>query len=166
MAIETVNVRKVLEAYGEKIVAALKKALPRDRDASGNLRDSISFTVKPDGLSYKFQLNIADYYKWVDKGRRPGKMPPVSEIIKWTASRQGIFQRGRLVQKKGRLKQVSSQLKLSTNAAWAIARSIQKHGTRGTHFYRNTVPPLMDELASALAKAIQQDVLVELQKHK
>src|SRR5437868_11915315 len=116
MAIETIHVQSLLKEYGEKIVAALQKALPKD-DASGRLRQSISFTLKPQGLAYKLELNIADYYQWVDKGRRPGKMPPVKDIIKWTTVRGGIFQKGKVSKnKKGRIREISSQLKLTENA--------------------------------------------------
>lgn len=163
MAIETIHVQNLLNDYGEKIVAALKKILPKESDASGSLRQSINFTIKPQGLTYKLQLNIADYYQWVDKGRRPGKMPPVKEIVKWTTARGGIFQKGKVSKgKKGRIKQISSQLRLSENAGWAIARSIAKKGTRGTNFISGTVPPWLEELKKEIPRALKQDVLIEL----
>jgi hypothetical protein len=90
-------------------------------------------------------------------------MPPVKDIIKWTAARGGIFQRNKISKsKKGRIRQVSNQLKLSQNAGWAIARSIAKKGTKGTNFFSDTVPSWLEELKKEIPNALKQDVLIEL----
>src|SRR6476469_3867445 len=108
MGIKTINVNSLLQKHGQEIVDQLGKALPKSSDATRTLRQSIRFTVKPSGMAYNFQLILADYYEWVDKGRKAGKMPPVDEIVKWTAAKRSIFKQSKLPGRKGKLKQVSN----------------------------------------------------------
>lgn len=168
MAIEikTVNVQAYLEEAGKAIVDALGKALPDTSDATGALRKSIRFTIQPRGLVYHFELRLADYYEYVDKGRKAGKMPPVSSIIKWIADKKFVMKNNKLQRKTqgGKLKKVSENLNLTTKIAWAIAKKISKHGTRGTNFYTPTVDDWIENLKKELPKALKRDVLVEVRE--
>ena len=54
------------------------------KKASGNLINSL----KPMSITYSNNkmnatISIADYWKYVEYGRRPGKFPPVSKILNW-----------------------------------------------------------------------------------
>jgi hypothetical protein len=166
--IKTVNVKAYLEIAGQAIVDALGKTLPREVDASKHLRKSIKFTIKPYGLAYYFDLHLADYYQWVDKGRKPGKMPPVSEIIKWTTNKHLVFDNGKLRRatddKKSKLNLLSKNLSLQTKIAWAIARGIAKHGTKATNFYTPVVDLWIKTLKEELPKAYGKDILITVKE--
>lgn len=51
--------------------------------ASGNLQQSVEFNYKLDGTVFKVVMSIADYYKYLDEGRKPGKFPPIDKIKEW-----------------------------------------------------------------------------------
>jgi len=65
----------------------------------------------PDSIDVKLPY----YSVFVDKGRKPGKMPPVNVIAKW-ANRKGIPN--------------------PNKAAWAIAKSIAKRGIEPRPFLK------------------------------
>lgn len=159
------TVEALLNKQGKDLVSALEKALPRKVDATGSLRDSIRFTITRFGTSYKFELRLADYYEWVDKGRAPGKQPPIADILKWIKDKRFVInKKGQFATKtKGsKLQKISDNLKLSNQLAFAIARKIGKHGTKGNNFYSSTVPQWVEELKKELPKALKRDVLVEV----
>jgi hypothetical protein len=164
--IKTINVKAYLQTAGEALVDALGKALPETADATGALRKSIKFTIKPYGLAYHFELTLKDYYEWVDQGRKAGKMPPVSNIIKWIADKKFVMKNNKLARKTagGKLKKVSDNLSLTTKLAWAIAKKISKTGTKGTHFYSNTVPDWIENLKRELPKAYGRDILISVKE--
>jgi hypothetical protein len=162
--IKTVNVHSLLKQYGKALVDALGKALPREADATKELRESIHFVITPFGLTYRFELKLADYYEYVDKGRRAGKMPPVDSIIKWIADKRFVFNKGKLQRKTAgsKLQKVSDNLQLSTKIAWAISRKISKHGTKGTNFFTPTVNDWLEDLKRELPKSLKRDIIIEL----
>lgn len=163
--IKTVNVKAILEEYGRILQDALATALPRESHATGDLQKSIKFTVKPFGLTYTFTLTMADYWEYVDKGRRPGKMPPVAPLIKWIADKHLIFNNNKIGRgkndKKSKLALISNNFSLQTKLAWAFARGIAKRGTKGTHFFSNTVPDWKERLKVELPKALKRDILIQ-----
>ena len=82
-----------------------KRLAPVDR---GQLRRSLNHEVKASGRDVvgTAGTNLA-YARFVEEGRRPGKMPPVAAIAGW-AARHGI----------------------EPSAAFLIARSIGRRGTK------------------------------------
>lgn len=159
------TVESFLKQSGSELIAALEKALPRTADASGELRNSIRFTINRFGISYHFELRLADYYKWVDEGRKPGKRPPINDILKWIKDKRLVItKQGKLQTKtKGsKLQRISDDATKSRQLAFAISNKIAKKGTKGTNFYSDTVPQWLEELKRELPKALKRDVLVEL----
>lgn len=158
------TVEALLNTYGKQLVTALEKALPRTADATGELRNSIHFVITRFGITYRFELRLADYYKWVDEGRKAGKQPPIADILKWIKDKRFVMNKGKLQTKtKGsKLKNISDDLKLSNQLAFLIARKIGRRGTKGTNFYSSTVPAWVEELKKEIPKALKRDVLVEL----
>jgi hypothetical protein len=164
--IKTVNVGSYLNQAGKVLISALGKALPRTTDATKELRQSIRFTIRPFGLTYTFELYLADYYEYVDKGRRAGKMPPVDSIIKWIADKRFVFNKGKLQRNtaNSKLVKVSDNLSLSKKIGWAIARKIAREGTKGNQFYSSTVPPWVENLKKELPKILKRDILIEIRE--
>ena len=80
------NLQNALDKFIEDFVAEYKSLLIRDnKKASGNLIKSIK------GLDITFESNkavgyisLADYWKYVEYGRKPGgKFPPFNKILNW-----------------------------------------------------------------------------------
>lgn len=164
--IKTLNVKSYLQQVGKILIDALGKALPRTSDATSKLRESIRFTIRPFGMTYHFELYLADYYEYVDKGRKAGKMPPVDDIIKWIADKRFVFNKGKLQRKTAgsKLVKISDNLSLSKKLGWAIAKKIAKHGTKGNDFYSSTVPPWIEVLKRELPAIFKRDILIEVRE--
>lgn len=80
-----------------------------------------------------FETQLPDYAVYVDRGRRPGKQPPVKSLVAW------CVQHG------------------MRGAEFAIARNIGKHGIRPTNF---TTP--LQRMLSLLNGALKQSIAVDV----
>jgi hypothetical protein len=106
------------------IIEKLKQSVrEKGVKATGNLLQSIRVDfpiVTPSGVS--IGIEMADYYQWVEDGRRKGKRPPIMAIEQWISAK-GIQVR----QSKGESKQ--SVLERRKSMAEAIAKKIASKGT-------------------------------------
>lgn len=79
------NLQNALNIFINDFIDTYKQLLIRDgKKASGNLINSL----KPMSITYSSNkmnatISIADYWKYVEYGRRPGKFPPVDKILNW-----------------------------------------------------------------------------------
>jgi hypothetical protein len=82
-----------------------------DKIASGNLYNSIQSNFDPE--TQVLNIEMAYYWFWVNRGRKPSdKMPPIEPIKRWAKIRG-----------------------LDENMAWGIAKNIQKFGYNGSQFF-------------------------------
>lgn len=154
------SVTATVERWFQTFIDATKKNLDQDgSNASDKLSQSIRFNTKIFGFEYSFLLIMEDYYKFVDEGRKPGKMPPVSEIKKW------IIQKGLITRSQSRR---SPNIQKEVNSlAFIIARKISKKGKKGTHFYSKVVnQKSLDELKKDVSRALKKDVEIEIMEIK
>lgn len=129
-----------------------------DKVATGQLLNSLTATVMPDGQGgFNLVITYMDYFKYVNLGRRPGRgLVPIPALLNWIKVRgiKGRNKRGRFI----------SNLSL----AFAIQRNIFKFGIRPTNIYdkaydsfeallENPPAEFQDEYNS-LYEAIGQDV--------
>ena len=129
-----------------------------DKYASGNLYNSLTATVMPNGDDFELVITYADYFKYVNQGRRANvKKVPLTALLQWIAIR-GI--RGR--DKKGR---DMSNLSM----AFAIQKNIFKYGIRPANIYDKGLdsleeifqnpPPELQQAYTDLYAAIENDVV-------
>lgn len=88
------SIESFSDEYGELLVKNLKRSLVDEgKYNTGTLVDTMYYDVKvnEDGKSV-INITAEDYLRYVDKGRRPGRFPPIRKISKW-ASSKGISQR-------------------------------------------------------------------------
>ena len=91
--------------------------------ATGNLTQSIQAgfpSVTPSGIT--IAIEMADYYQWVEDGRRKGKRPPIMAIEQWISAK-GIQVR------QSKKQSGQSVLEMRKSLAIAIARKIHSKGT-------------------------------------
>ncbi len=107
--------------------------------ATGRLYNSIGWKVINKGTSYaELEVSYSDYGDYIQYGRPPGgKLPPVSVIAKW-AKLKGLAPKGKK----------KSDKNAATQIAWAIAKSIQKKGTKPYPFLDNAITTITDEVES------------------
>ena len=73
-----------IEPLAERVLDAYKKLLAeKDINASGNLSDTATVDITLNNNKLQVIFNLDHYWKYVEYGRRPGKMPPISAIEEW-----------------------------------------------------------------------------------
>lgn len=78
------NVISVLNDFGKLLVEEYKDNLIlNDVNASDNLYNSVKYMLDVGSKKFEVKLELADYWKYVENGRKPGKWPPISAIEKW-----------------------------------------------------------------------------------
>jgi hypothetical protein len=161
--------RKILENYKQIIIDALADSLEKnDRIAQGLLVQSISINIRSFATNMVMEISMADYWKYVDGGRKKGsKMPPINAMLKHIANRginyKGIQnsyknKRGQLVKRK---KPLAKEKALRT-LAYLIGRSISKKGIKPTNFvdeaFNNNI---LDNMSRDLSTALGREILID-----
>lgn len=104
-----------LEKWGEEQVNLMKERLAHAGKGGGDLSKSIKLDkISNKKGNYTFKYTMLRYGIFVDKGRKPGKMPPIKSIKKWC-------------DKKG----------IDKKYAFPIAKEIGRTGIYGINFTRN-----------------------------
>lgn len=156
-----------LEEKGVELVGKLNESLPRETDATGNLRHSIRFEVKKTAAGgYTFDLYLLDYYREVDQGQQPGHRPPIKDLEGWiTAKRLVINPKSNTLERrlpKSKLKPISEDTMLLKQVAEAIQTKIFKKGTKGTRFYSSVVPQWVENFKKDISIALKDYVISDL----
>ena len=153
MAEETLKLTRTIEVLNEYAQAwanAYKAELIAEgKRATGDLIRSVSGEVVIENDIYSAVLNVAEYYKYLEWGRKKGgKMPPISAILKWVQVKPVIARPNTLT---GR---VPTQKQL----AWAIAKSIQQNGIEPTYALRETNNATFNAFEQRLKEALTADL--------
>jgi len=123
---------EVLTKYGEKAIIDAKSILSNKGKGNSKLAKSMKIKKLTGRVGIKISMN--DYAKWVDKGRKKGKRPPLNVIEKWC-------------KKKG----------INKKAAFNIARAIGRRGIKPTNFL-DPVYRLREEILPALLKNFKEEL--------
>lgn len=133
---KTINkgVTKVADEFGKELVSRLQRALiDKKKLATGSLIGQMTHEVKSNDQGQTIvQIFAEDYFRFVDKGRRPGKQPPLEAIKQWT-----------------RVKLISEK------AAFPIARKIGKFGIPPANIINPTLDELVVEFEGAYAEEME-----------
>ena len=161
--------RKILENYKQIIIDALADSLEKnDRIAQGLLVQSISINIRSFATNMVMEISMADYWKYVDGGRKKGsKMPPINAMLKHIANRwinyKGIQnsyrnKKGQLVKRK---KPLAKEKALRT-LAYLIGRSISKKGIKPTNFVDEAFDNnILDNMSRDLSTALGREILID-----
>jgi len=118
------NFKAAVLKYGEGYITEIaKQLLLNNKNATGLLLDSLDYRVIETADTIALEILANDYLYNVDKGRKPGSMPPVDNITKWVAARGINFKyKGRTLTQK--------------QIGFAIAKSIQLKGIKPTNILK------------------------------
>lgn len=155
MAIDTLNIEeielntvgKILDEYCMEFKRVYKDKLEKDgKRATGALIDNMETEIKVSGTTISVVLNVADYYYYVENGRKPGKFPPVLKIKKW-------------IQDKPILPHPDKNGKLPTEnqLAYLIGRKIATEGIKPGGQLKETVQTLNNIYLQKLQAALEAD---------
>lgn len=136
----SILVDKLSNLYREKL---------RDRRSSGNL-ENFTTDITIDDTRFKIIFNLEEYWKWVEYGRKPGKMPPIGAIENWIRIKPVIPNA------------VDGKVPDTKQLAWMIARHIGRVGTRAyypLHLTQTSVE------ADSIISAIKQEISKQIYKY-
>lgn len=147
-----------LKAFGMEIVGKAKELLKANGSiATGLLRNSGRTVVQPDKtVDAGFYVRYAEA---VEYGRKSGKMPPVNVIYQWI--RKKGAGRGSAM-KSAAVFSGKSEEQLARDAAWAIAKSIAKYGTKPHPFLK----PAYDQYRVRIGQFMQTKVNAVCNKYR
>lgn len=118
--------------------------------ASGNLYNQTKVffegSLQEGNLQMVVDFGSADYWYFVNDGRRPGRYPPIRPIDRWVIIKpqmRGIVRddRGRFVSRK--------------SLVFLIRRSLAKYGYKATHFLDNAVEKSINQIVEGFGEAAE-----------
>ena len=114
------NLQQVLDDFTKDVAETYRGLLLRDgKNATGELISSIR-PMTPELVNGAFEcsLSLAPHWKYVENGRRPGKFPPIDNILDWVKAKPQLVRPNRLDRKEITPKQL----------AFLVARKIATKG--------------------------------------
>jgi len=146
LLVRFIELHKELERYGHFLVLKYREKLKKDRTfASGDLSDSFTYELSESDIQSKLSILALQYIGSVSEGINNKRTPPSTEILKWIETK-GIKP------KEGG--QSESNMK---RMAFAIARSIGKHGVIARFGYKGT--SIIDYVYKDISGILGQDLL-------
>lgn len=105
-----------------------------------------------DQLLISFELN--DYWKYVEYGRKPGKMPPVDSIADWIKIKRIIPE------------PINGKIPDTKQLAFMIARKIGRDGVEGKHIinktvYTNEMNSIINDIKKEIMNQLKQQFIDE-----
>lgn len=141
------RLQEALAQYAQAIADQYKTNLENSgRRASGELISSVNTKVSVDGNEFVIELQLEDYWKYVEEGRGPGGFPPPDKILQWI-----------------RMKPIlptplaNGKLPTENQLAYLIGRKIANEGFDGTNDLSNTMEEV--DYEQIIQDALDQDVM-------
>lgn len=173
----------ILDKFGtdlnqDLIESLRKKGVTHGGGQDSSLAGSIAFKVYGDGLSGGVVFTMADYWEFVEYGRKAGKMPRIDAIMDWIrvkgiipklrpkAAKKAKTLKNKTVRKSFKERSIDAGVK---SLAFAIAKTIEKKGTikrfgyKGSKFISEVlldgrITKLEEEIAEKIGLQIVVDI--------
>lgn len=147
------NLKIALNELGVDFIKELtKQLLAADKKATGQLINSLDYKVVEVLDNLLLNILADDYLKFVDEGRKPGKMPPPNKFFRWIDAR-GI-----------KFKNKKDKFISKESTAFLIARSIGRNGIKPTNVIRKTIDSVYSNKIQLLEKAAAKDIEALIEK--
>ena len=142
---------KALNDFGKVIIDNYKSQLEAEQMNNGELYRTISYSVSTGTGGWVISVSLADYWKYVEYGRRPGKMPPVSAIENWINVKQ-------IVPHSMTLKSGKTVIPTIPQLSFLIARSIGRRGIAPKPLFQKSFEAAKQQFMQVIKDAITQDI--------
>lgn len=143
------HLEEVLQRYGKTVATEYARLAP---EATGNLAGSVMFSVDHRGIQYKVILDLLSYWKYVEYGRRAGKMPPIQAIMDWIKVKPVIP------------REINGHLPTERQLAFLIARSIGENGIEGKHVLEKANTKTQEQMIESIKQAFLEDIGEDMDK--
>ncbi len=150
---EFTNVVQFLNDFGKELADKYKRNLVND-DAidTSKLLNSIKYIFNNNNTSFEISMEMAEYWKYVENGRKSGKFPPISAIREWVKVKPVIP------------RPYNGKLPTENQLAFLISRSIAKKGIRPRPIFNDSLDDVMRDFENGLEDAFTKDVENEMDK--
>lgn len=143
---------KALNDFGNFIITNYKSQLEAEQMNNGELYRTISYSVSTVNSGWVISVSLADYWKYIENGRRAGaKMPPVSAIENWINVKQ-------IVPHSMTLKSGKTVVPTIPQLSFLIARSIGQRGIPPKPLFKNSFEAAKQQFIQVIKDAITQDI--------
>lgn len=143
---------KALNDFGNFIITNYKSQLDAEQMNNGELYRTISYSVSTVNSGWVISVSLADYWKYIENGRRAGaKMPPVSAIENWINVKQ-------IVPHSMTLKSGKTVVPTIPQLSFLIARSIGQRGIPPKPLFKNSFEAAKQQFIQVIKDAITQDI--------
>ena len=142
---------KALNDFGNFIITNYKSQLEAEQMNNGELYRTISYSVSTGNSGWVVSVSLADYWKYIEYGRRPGKMPPVSAIENWINVKQ-------IIPHSMTLKSGKTVIPTIPQLSFLIARSIGRRGIVPKPLFQKSFEAAKQQFMQVIKDAITQDI--------
>jgi len=143
------NTKLDIDKFGKYLVTQSRANLTRQKkNVTKTLYNSLDYEVKVNPKSIEFDFIMEAYGEWVDKGRKPGKMPPFGAIYAWVARRKFQFKDSK-----------TSKFLSYAETARRVMIKIKAKGIQPTDFYTRPFNLGFKQLPEELRQAYELDVM-------
>ena len=142
---------KALNDFGQKIVDNYKAELEACGYQDGQLYRTLSYSVKMDNSSWLISISLEEYWRYIEYGRRPGKMPPLDVIEKWIKVKQ-------ILPRPLTLKSGKSVVPTIPQLSFLIARKIGRDGIQPRPFFKQSFEEAKREYLHIIEEAVLADI--------
>ena len=149
-SIQWTETTRVLNEFAQNIVDTYKDKI--QEYSSGRLYNSITFKTSITGKGLQVTINLADYWKYIEYGRRKGaKMPPINAIKDWIEVKN-------IVPRPVKLSSGNTEIPTIESLAYIIARSISRKGIKARPYMQESIDSNMDAFLRDLDIAVESDI--------
>ena len=144
------NLQQALDDFTKDVAETYKSLLLRDgKNATGELISSIK-PMTPELVDGAFEcsLSLAPHWKYVENGRRPGKFPPIDNILEWVKAKPQLARPNRLDRKEITPKQL----------AFLVARKIATSGIQPGNQLEEAIDIVYAQWKDRIDAAITADI--------
>lgn len=141
------NLWRVLLDFGNEVRNAYQDNLiTNNRIASGELLNNVTYKVQRKGETFLVILNLAEYWQYVENGRKPGKWPPRKAILDWIKVKPVLP-----------TPDARGNLPTPESLAFLIQRKIGERGTQGTGDLSDAIDAIYSKYIERIDQAILDD---------
>ena len=148
------HLEQTLNDFADTFIELARQNLDANNtNASHNLYDSFEKIIEIGEDYFSVKISMADYGKYVENGRGPGKFPPMDKIREWIEIKPVQIQPGM----NGRTPSIDQ-------LTFLISRKIANEGTEAQPFFEPAKEEAIRRFEKAIDEAITQDVYDYIQE--
>lgn len=145
------HLQAALDRLITRFIERYKANLTGDnKTASGTLIESIHPVLEYTSGKYDVSISLADYWKYVEYGRRPGKFPPPNAILNWIRIKPVLP------------RPINGITPTEKQLTFLIGRKIATEGIAPGHQMQHAFDEVLASCNEELSSAIAQDIAEEL----